>query len=56
MLQAHGKLEEAVDHFREAQRIQPDYALAYDNLAAALKAHSKRYPAARVGSGLINWG
>jgi tetratricopeptide (TPR) repeat protein len=38
MLQAHGHLDEAIEHFREAVRLNPEYVLARENLGAALRA------------------
>ena len=37
-----GKLDEAIDHYREALRIDPDFALAHYSLGVALVAKSRR--------------
>ena len=36
VLQAQGRLQEAVDNYREAVKLKPDYAEAYNNLGDAL--------------------
>jgi tetratricopeptide (TPR) repeat protein len=40
-LQSDGRLDEAVDHYRRAIAIQPDYAPAYNNLGTALRAKGR---------------
>ena len=40
-LQTSGRVDEAVDHYRKAIALGPDYAPAYSNLAAALRAQKK---------------
>ena len=40
-LQAEGRLDEAIDHYRRAIALAPDYAPAYNNLATALRAKGR---------------
>ena len=40
-LQAEGRLDEAIDHYRRAIALQPAYAPAYNNLGAALHAKGR---------------
>ena len=41
MLLSRGDFDEAIYHFREAIRIKPDYAKAYNNLGNALLLQGK---------------
>ena len=41
-LARQGKLEEAIEHFREALRIQPEFAAARESLGRALALQGKR--------------
>ena len=40
-LQADGRVDEAVEHYRRAITLQPDYAPAYNNLGTALRAKGR---------------
>ena len=46
LLNEPGRLEEAIDHFRAALRLQPNYPQTYDNLGIALSNIPGRLPEA----------
>jgi tetratricopeptide (TPR) repeat protein len=41
-LQQERRLDEAIDHYRRAVALRPDYAAAYNNLGSALRARGRR--------------
>ncbi|UCE61320.1 MAG: tetratricopeptide repeat protein [Phycisphaerales bacterium] len=41
LLNAEGKVDEAISHYREALRIKPDFAKAHNNLGLALQSQGK---------------
>jgi superkiller protein 3 len=48
VLSRQGKLDEAILQFREAIRVDPEYAAAYNNLAASLVQQGKLEEAAAL--------